>query len=69
MIYIKRLFSFLGLIVTFIIAIVLSLISILTYPIQIMYFYVRYGDEAEIPGCCEIGEKIYNWYFDHLYVK
>lgn len=69
MIYIKRLFSFLGLIIAIIIALVLSLISILTYPIQIMYFYVRYGDEAEIPGCFEIGEKIYNWYFDHLYVK
>lgn len=69
MIYIKRLFSFLGIIIVLIIGIVLSLLSVLTYPIQIMYFYVRYGDEAEIPGCCEIGEKIYNWYLDHLYVK
>jgi hypothetical protein len=34
-----------------------------------MYFYVRYGDEAEIPECFEIGEKIYNWYIDHLMAK
>jgi hypothetical protein len=69
MIYIKRLFSFLGLIIVLIISIILSLISVLTYPIQIMYFYVRYGDEAEIPECFEIGEKIYNWYIDHLMAK
>lgn len=69
MIYIKRLFSFIGLIVMFIVSLVLSLISILTYPIQIMYFYVRYGDEAEIPECTEIGKITLSWYFEHLYVK
>ena len=69
MIYIKRLFSFLGLIITFIIALVLSLISILTFPIQIMCLYIIHGDEAEIWGCTDIGEIIISWYFDHWFVK
>lgn len=34
-----------------------------------IYHSLCYGDEQEILGCCEAGEKIYNWYFDHLYVK
>ena len=69
MIYIKRFFSFIGLIVIFIIALVLSLISILTYPIQIMCLYIIYGDEAEIWDCTEIGKITLSWYFEHLYVK
>lgn len=69
MIYIKRFFSFIGLIVILIISLVLSLISLITYPIQIMCFYVRYGDEAEIPEWTEIGKITLSWYFEHLYVK
>lgn len=69
MIYIKRLFSFLGLIIAFILVLVLSLISILTYPIQIMCLYIIRGDKAMLWGCTDIGEIIISWYFDHLYVK
>lgn len=69
MIYIKRLFSFLGLIITFIIALVLSLISILTYPIQMMCLYIIRGDEVEFWSCTEIGKIIISWYFDHWFVK
>lgn len=69
MIYIKRLFSFLGLIVIFIISIVLTAISVLALPISIMYLYVRYGDEADIYDSTEIGKKIINWYLDHLMAK
>ena len=66
MIYIKRFFSLLGIIITFILALVLSLISILTYPIQIMCLYIIRGDEAEIWDCTEIGKITLDWYFNHF---
>lgn len=69
MIYIKRLFSFLGLIVIIIISLVLTIISLITYPIQIMCFYIIYGDEADVPSVFKIGEVITFWYLDTLYVK
>lgn len=69
MIYIKRFFSFIGLVVILIISFVLSLISLITYPIQIMCSYIIYGDEADVPSVFKIGEVITFWYLDTLYVK
>ena len=69
MIYIKRFFSFIGLVVILIISFVLSLISLITYPIQIMCSYIIYGDEGETPAFFKIGEIITFWYLDNLYVK
>ena len=64
MIYIKRLFSFLGLIVILIISIALTYITVLALPILIMYFYVRYGDEADAWKLTKIGYNIFSWYID-----
>ena len=65
MIYIKRLFSFLGLIVIFIISIVLTYITVLALPILIMYFYVRYGNDAnDVWKLTKIGKDITCWYID-----
>lgn len=64
MIYIKRLFSFLGLIVILIISILLTYITVLALPILIMYFYVRYGDEADVWKLTRIGYNIFSWYID-----
>lgn len=64
MIYIKRLFSFLGLIVILIISIVLTYITVLALPILIMCFYVRYGDKADAWKLNRIGYNIFSWYID-----
>jgi hypothetical protein len=64
MIYIKRLFSFLGLIVILIISIVLTYITVLALPILIIYFYVRYGNEADAWKLTKIGYNIFSWYID-----
>ena len=64
MIYIKRLFSFLGLIAILIISIVLTYITVLALPILIIYFYVRYGNEAEAWKLTKIGYNIFSWYID-----
>jgi hypothetical protein len=64
MIYIKRLFSFLGLIVILIISIALTYITVLALPILIMYFYVRYGDNADAWKLTKIGYNILSRYID-----
>lgn len=64
MIYIKRLFSFLGLIIVLIISIVLTYITVLALPILIMYFYVRYGDDSDVWKLTKIGKNITCWYID-----
>ena len=64
MIYIKRLFSFLGLIVILIISIALTYITVLALPILIMYFYVRYGDNADSWKLTKIGYNILSRYID-----
>jgi len=64
MIYIKRLFSFLGLIIVLIISIVLTYITVLALPVLIMYFYVRYGDNADAWKLTKIGKNITCWYID-----
>lgn len=64
MIYIKRLFSFIGLIVILIISIVLTYITVLALPILVMYFYVRHGDDADVWKLTKIGKDITCWYID-----
>jgi hypothetical protein len=64
MIYIKRLFSFIGLIAILIISIVLTYITVLALPILIMYFYVRYDDGADAWKLTKIGYNILSRYID-----
>ena len=64
MIYIKRFFLFIGLIAILIISIVLTYITVLALPILIMYFYVRYGDDADAWKLTKIGYNIFSWYID-----
>lgn len=64
MIYIKRFFSFIGLIAILIISIVLTYITVLALPILIMHFYVRYGDDADAWKLTKIGYNIFSWYID-----